>query len=116
MEEKSLFDPRQRQNTFYFLRNVQTDYMGLPILLQNEYLGSFRRGKAAGRVLLWRLEQLLRNDRATHGYSRAVSRQRFGRHVPAETNTHATLEVLLETGCFYGGQYREDRGATRFRA
>jgi hypothetical protein len=28
---------------------------------------------------------------------RTVSRQRFGKHVPAATDTHATREVLLET-------------------
>jgi hypothetical protein len=27
---------------------------------------------------------------------RAVSRQRLGKHVPAATDTHATIEVLLE--------------------
>jgi hypothetical protein len=26
-----------------------------------------------------------------------VSRQRHGKHVPAETDTHATIELLLET-------------------
>jgi hypothetical protein len=26
-----------------------------------------------------------------------VSRQRIGKHVPAATNTHATIELLLET-------------------
>jgi hypothetical protein len=30
-----------------------------------------------------------------------VSKQWLGKHVPTETNTHATIEVLLETGCFY---------------
>jgi hypothetical protein len=28
---------------------------------------------------------------------RAVSRQRLGKHVPAATHTHATIEVLFET-------------------
>jgi hypothetical protein len=28
---------------------------------------------------------------------RAVSRQRLGKHVPAATDTHATIEVLLVT-------------------
>jgi hypothetical protein len=27
----------------------------------------------------------------------AVSRQRLGKHIPAATDTHATVEVLLET-------------------
>jgi hypothetical protein len=29
---------------------------------------------------------------------RAVCRQRLGKHVPAATDTHATIEVLLEAG------------------
>jgi hypothetical protein len=29
---------------------------------------------------------------------RAVSRQRLGKHVPAATDRHATIEVLLEMG------------------
>jgi hypothetical protein len=28
-----------------------------------------------------------------------VSGQRLGKHVPAATNTHATIDLLLETGC-----------------
>jgi hypothetical protein len=34
-------------------------------------------------------------------YTRDVSRQRLGKHVPAATNRCETIEVLLETGCFY---------------
>jgi hypothetical protein len=30
-------------------------------------------------------------------YARAISRQRFGKHVSAAADTHATIEVLLET-------------------
>jgi hypothetical protein len=29
--------------------------------------------------------------------SRAASRQRLGKHVPATKDTHATIEVMLET-------------------
>jgi hypothetical protein len=32
---------------------------------------------------------------------RAVSRQRLAKHVPAATNQRATIDILLETGCFY---------------
>jgi hypothetical protein len=32
---------------------------------------------------------------------RAVSRRELGKHVPAETDSHAKIEVLLETGFFY---------------
>jgi hypothetical protein len=35
------------------------------------------------------------------GYTRAVPGQRLGKHVPAAINRRATIEVLLETGCFY---------------
>jgi hypothetical protein len=30
-------------------------------------------------------------------YTRAVSMQRLGKHVPVATDTHAIIEVLLET-------------------
>jgi hypothetical protein len=33
------------------------------------------------------------------GYARAVSKQRLGKHVPAETDTNATIEEL----CFLCG-------------
>jgi hypothetical protein len=29
-----------------------------------------------------------------------VPRQRLGKHIPAATNLCATMEILLETGCF----------------
>jgi hypothetical protein len=32
-----------------------------------------------------------------------VSRQRIGKYVSAATNTHATIELLLETGCLLLG-------------
>jgi hypothetical protein len=42
---------------------------------------------------------------------RAVSRQRHGKHIPVATDTHATVEVLLET-VFYTQSvqrgYKED--------
>jgi hypothetical protein len=31
-------------------------------------------------------------------YTRPISRQRLGKHVPTATNRRATVEVLLETG------------------
>jgi hypothetical protein len=30
-----------------------------------------------------------------------ISRQQLGKHVPVATNTHATIELLLETCRFY---------------
>jgi hypothetical protein len=34
-------------------------------------------------------------------YTRAISEQRLGKHVPRATCRRAKIEVLLETGCFY---------------
>jgi hypothetical protein len=34
------------------------------------------------------------------GYTSSVSGQRLGIHVPAATNRRATMEGLLERGCF----------------
>jgi hypothetical protein len=31
----------------------------------------------------------------------SVSKQRLGKHVPAETNMDTTIDLLLETGVFY---------------
>jgi hypothetical protein len=35
-------------------------------------------------------------------YAMTVSGQRLGNHIPAETNTHAAVDLLLETGSLYG--------------
>jgi hypothetical protein len=43
------------------------------------------------------IEPLLCNGSEISKYTGAVSRQRFHKHVPATTDTHATIEVLLET-------------------
>jgi hypothetical protein len=53
-----------------------------------------------GANILWRVEPLIWNDREISKYTGAISRQRLGKHVPAATNAHATIQVLLETGCF----------------
>jgi hypothetical protein len=42
-------------------------------------------------------EPLLCNDREVSKYTRAVSGQWLGKHVPATTDTHAITEVLLNT-------------------
>jgi hypothetical protein len=34
-------------------------------------------------------------------YTMAVSEQRLGKHVPAETNTHVTINHLWKRGVFY---------------
>jgi hypothetical protein len=47
-------------------------------------------------MILMRVEPLLCNDREISKYNRAVSRQRLNKQVPAATNTHATIEILLE--------------------
>jgi hypothetical protein len=48
---------------------------------------------------------------------RAVSMQWFVKHVHAATDTHTTIELLLETGFFYGGPCggvtRKAAGATK---
>jgi hypothetical protein len=41
-----------------------------------------------------------------YSYTRAVPRQRLGKHVPAATDTHATIEILLEIG--REPQFREE--------
>jgi hypothetical protein len=37
----------------------------------------------------------------------AVSGEQLGKHVPAATNTHTTIELLLEMGCYLCGQCRD---------
>jgi hypothetical protein len=54
-------------------------------------------------ILLWRVDPLLSGD----SVKTTVSGQRLGKHVPAATNTHATIELLLETGCFLCGPCRD---------
>jgi hypothetical protein len=44
-----------------------------------------------------RVESLLCNDPEISKYTGAISRQRLGKQVPAAMDTHATIEVLLET-------------------
>jgi hypothetical protein len=46
-------------------------------------------------LILQRAEPLQRNDGYMGGYTRAVSRQRFAKHVLAAINTNATTEKLL---------------------
>jgi hypothetical protein len=50
-----------------------------------------------------RVEPLLCNNHDVGGYSRAVSWQRLGKHVPAATDTNATIEQL----CFLCGPCRD---------
>jgi hypothetical protein len=59
--------------------------------------------------ILQRVELLLCDDREIGEYTRDVSRQRLGKHVPAATNRRATIEVLLETGCFYVVRAEKDK-------
>jgi hypothetical protein len=42
-------------------------------------------------------QPLLYNDHEWGGCTRAVSRQRLGKHVPAETNNATVLTVTIET-------------------
>jgi hypothetical protein len=41
--------------------------------------------------------QWLQDRRTNNGVMQPVSRQRIGKHIPAATNIHSTLELLLET-------------------
>jgi hypothetical protein len=41
------------------------------------------------------------NNGEIGAYTMAASGQRLFKHVPAATNQLATIEVLLEMGCFY---------------
>jgi hypothetical protein len=50
-------------------------------------------------LIFYCVKPLLCNDLEVGKYTRTVSRQRLGKHVPAAKNQRATLEVLLE--CFY---------------
>jgi hypothetical protein len=34
-------------------------------------------------------------------YTTTVSEERLGKHVPAETNTHVTVDLLWKRGVFY---------------
>jgi hypothetical protein len=45
------------------------------------------------------VEPLLCNDCEISKYTRVVAKERLGRHVPAATDMHATVEELLETVC-----------------
>jgi hypothetical protein len=47
--------------------------------------------------ILLHVEPLLCNDHKISKCTRAISRQRLNKHVPMATDTHATIEVLLET-------------------
>jgi hypothetical protein len=46
--------------------------------------------------MVWCVQLLLCNGRINNGVMQPVARQRIG-HVPAETSTHATIELWLET-------------------
>jgi hypothetical protein len=48
-------------------------------------------------VILWRIDPLLSDNFVT----KTVSGQRLGKHGPAAMNAHPTVDLLLETRCFY---------------
>jgi hypothetical protein len=50
---------------------------------------------------LYGIQPLLCDDCEIGEYTSDASRQRLVKHVPVATNRRATIEVLLETGCFY---------------
>jgi hypothetical protein len=47
-------------------------------------------------IILYRVQLLLWNRRINNGAMQTVSRQQIVKHVPAATNTHTTIELLLE--------------------
>lgn len=53
-------------------------------------------------LMFWHVEPLLCNDGEMDGYTRAVSGQWVCKQIPSETNTYATIEVLLDTSCSVG--------------
>jgi hypothetical protein len=53
--------------------------------------------------ILWRIDTLLSSESVTA----TVSGQRLGKHVPAATNMHALIELLLKTACFLRGPCRD---------
>jgi hypothetical protein len=60
---------------------------------------SLTRGGVCPLCILWCIYPLLSGNSASSDFSG----QRLGQHVPRETNMHATIEFLLETGCFLCG-------------
>jgi hypothetical protein len=60
---------------------------------------------------LWESHSCRSGERSCMKMCSAVLRQLFGKHVPAVTDTHATIEVLLETGFstqFVPRSYKEE--------
>jgi hypothetical protein len=53
-------------------------------------------------IFLRRVEPLLWNDSEVSKYTRAVSRQRLGKHIPATTDTNATMVWQLRNSVFCG--------------
>jgi hypothetical protein len=56
---------------------------------------------ASSGKILYRVQPLLCDDREIGEYTEDFTRQRLAKHVPPTTNRPSTIEVLLETGCFY---------------
>jgi hypothetical protein len=55
--------------------------------------------------LLWRRDRLLGKDLETNnGIMQPIFTQRIGKHIPASTNTHTKIELLLETVFNWGDQ------------
>jgi hypothetical protein len=48
-------------------------------------------------TIVYRVQPLLCNNRINNDFMQPVSRQQIGKHVPAATNTHRRIELLLET-------------------
>jgi hypothetical protein len=69
----------------------------MPLQIHTQTLTALIILTVAAFLVLWRIDPLLSHDSVTT----TVSGQWLGKHVTAATNTRATIELLLETGCFY---------------
>jgi hypothetical protein len=69
------------------------------IIVTTNYVVSYRHWK-----LLWLVNPFLGSDRETNNKTtfaarqQVAARERLDKHLPTATDTHATIEVLLETG------------------
>jgi hypothetical protein len=65
----------------------------IAVVTRQKHIVSASEARSFIRIL-WREEPLLYNDREISKYTRAISRQRLGKYVPAATDMHAKTEVL----------------------
>jgi hypothetical protein len=54
-------------------------------------------GKGWYNTILWRTDPFLGSNQETNNETIFAARKWLGKHVPAATDMHATIEVVLET-------------------